>query len=462
MFLLFLDQCVSPTLSRELARLGRNQDAVNEARNLLRTLEIVSILTALLVGGSIVVAAPWIARHGIAGGSLSEDQLITAVRLIGLGIGTQWPGMLYSGGFVGLQRQDILVVIRMIALTVTYGGSALLLWLVAPSIELYLFWTAFMSLVLSASLGMTLWRLMPASSLPARIDPRIPLKVWRFALGNLLIGLMGAMLTQAPSLIVAKYCSLSQLAAYTLSVSLAQQLSTILTQPVTSTLMPHFAQLVYRREERVLAREYHRWTQIIVVLILPVTASLIVFARPLIEIWLGKASPLVEPVSELLPLIALGTLFNTVTNPLYFLQIAAGWTRLSVVKNVVAIAVTLPFLFIFVPRIGPQAAALCWIATNVGYYLFEAPLMHRRLLKKELPRWWLIDTLFPMAIATIIFGCAWLLVTTNQNPWIGVLQAGFTALVTFGVMVWALPGLRNDGIYAFHRLYSAGRRLLGM
>lgn len=460
LFLVFLDQCVSPALSRELARFGSVKEMAQDACNLLRTLEIVSIATGLLVGGAIVIAAPWIARHGIAAGRLPESELIAAVRLIGLGIATQWPGMLYSGGFVGLQRQDILVAIRVLGGTGGAIGGVLLLWLVSPSIELYLGWVALMALIVSGSLGIALWRMMPQTSAPARIDSSVVVRLWRFSAGNLMIGLTASLLTQAPGLIIAKFCTLPQLAAYTLSLTLALQLSTILTQPVTSTLMPHFAQLIYRRDETTLAKEYHRWTQVIVALILPVTASLIVFARPLIQVWLGQASPLVGPMAELLPLIAFGTLFNTLVTPLYFLQIASGWTRLSAGKNIVAVAVILPVLLIFVPRIGPIAAAAGWIAVNLGYYLFEVPLMHRRLLKGQMWQWWLTDTLLPMIVVALIFSCSWLLVPADQNPWFGLLQAVLTSAIAFGTIGLVFPTLRRDAIESARRSILIARRSL--
>jgi O-antigen/teichoic acid export membrane protein len=460
LFLVFLDQCVSPVLSRELVRIGQDREWASEARNLLRTLELVSIATGLLVGGLITLAAPWIARHGIASGKLPESVLIGAVRLIGLGIATQWPGMLYGGGFVGLQRQDILVAIRSLGGTVSAVGGVLLLWLVSPSIELYLGWIAFMALILSGVQGIVLWRMMPSAKGPARGDAGIAARLWRFSAGNLLIGLFGSLLTQTPGLIIAKYCTLSQLAAYTLSFTLAQQVSTMLTQPVTSTLIPHFAQLIYRGDEATLAREYHRWTQIIVALVLPVAATLIVFAQPLMRIWLGPQSPLVDPVSELLPLIAIGSLFQTVVTPFYLIQIAAGSTRLTAASSVVAVAVTLPTLLILVPRVGPVAAAGCWIAVNLGYYLFAVPLMHSRLLRDELWRWWLMDTLLPMIVVALVFTGSSLLIPPSEKPWWGFLQGAATASIAVCAISLVFPKLRRDAFAAACRLIAGLTRSL--
>jgi hypothetical protein len=153
-------------------------------------------------------------------------------------------------------------------------------------------------------------------------------------------------------------------------------------------------------------------------------------------------------------------LFNTLVTPLYFLQIVAGWTRLSVGKNIVAVVIILPTLLYFVPRIGPYAPAGCWIAVNFGYYLFEVPLMHRRLLKGHMSQWWLGDTLIPMIATAIVFGCSWLLIPADQKPWFGFLQAALTSVVSFLAIGLLFPTLRRDAIEAAHRFilgHHAGR-----
>jgi O-antigen/teichoic acid export membrane protein len=444
LFLAFLDQAISPTLTRELARSVHDPNAANASRRLLRTLELLSGGTALVLGALIAVGAPLIARHWLANSGITERELIDAIRLMGLALACQWPSALYGGGFIGLQRQDLLVSARVIIITVQSFGVVPLLALVSSSALTYFAWMAISSAIMSAVLRSVLWRVMPAGTERTRFDINELRAIWRFAVGNLLIGLTAALLTQAAGLIVAKYCTLDQLAAYTLAFSLAVQVSTILVQPVSSTLMPHFAHLTARNDPDRLAREYHRWSQIVVALILPITGTFFVFGRPLLQIWLGSASPLVEPVFALLPWIAIGTLFNTMVTPLYFLQIASGWTRLSIVKNVIAVAVILPALVIGVPRYGPMAAAACWIVVNFGYYLFEVPYMHRRLLPNELWSWWARDTLLPTAVVGIIYSGALVLTPLEAPRFVGLATAIAVAAVAWIVLLIILPHVRTD------------------
>ena len=443
-FLRFLIKRLVPYLRASLADLPTVLMLRRQLRCLLRTLEVFSASIAVGLGLLLAVGAPTIARSWLGNSGLADSELINALRLMGVSLACQWPALLYGAGFVGLQRQDLLVPVRVVFTTVQSVGAVVLLTKLSASPDVFFGWTAITSAVMGITLRVMLWRIMPPSDTAPRVDPGVMKGAWRFAIGNVAIGLTTALLTQSSSLIIAKYCSLDQLAAYTLAVSLASQVTTILAQPVSATLMPHFAYLIAQRDETQLAREYHRWTQILGVLVLPVAGTFVVFARPLLQIWLGKSSPLIEPVLALLPWVTVGTLFNTLMVAPYFLQIASGWTRLSVTTNIVALIVTLPALLYGVPRYGPIAAAICWMGLNVGYYLAMVPCMHQRLLPRELWSWWQQDTLFPIAIVGTIYTAVWLFVPTDLTLVTGVASSVVVALAAWGVLLAALPTVRAD------------------
>lgn len=449
--LVFLDQCASPVLGRSLALYDSTPGSAVDARDLLRTMEMVSWSIALCIGGAVVISAPMIARYWLGGNGLPEDQLVNALRLMGVGIAAQWPSFLYGSGFVGLQRQDVLQAARVVLLTLQAIGAVLVLRISATP-ETYLLWQAVTNAGVSLALGFLLWRIMPAADRRARASAQLFRRVWRFAAGNFAIGFLAAILTQFGGLIVVAYSTLEQFAAYALATTLVAQISTILTQPVAAALMPHFVQLLSRPNHVGLAEEYHRWAQRIIALILPVSATLIVFARPLMDVWLGAGSPLAGPVAALLPWIAIGTLFNTVVTPATLLQIAAGWTRLTIVTNVVAVALVLPVLLMSVPVYGPVAAAACWAALNVGYYLFSVPCMHRRLLTHELWGWWTRDTGLPI----LAVGALYLIVAWAAGPqvslWWSVAYAAAAAAGAVALLLLVLPHVRADALGARQRL----------
>jgi O-antigen/teichoic acid export membrane protein len=74
---------------------------------------------------------------------------------------------------------------------------------------------------------------------------------------------------------------------------------------------------------------------------------------------------------------------------------------LSLYKNVIALACTIPLLLLLVARFGAVGAAVSWIAINVGYLVWELPYMHRRLLRGALRRVYVGDLGGPALFAVL-------------------------------------------------------------
>ncbi len=439
--LLFLDQAVSPVLIRELARPNRGAEGAREARNTLRTLELLSGSTAVVLGLVLWSFSPYIASHWIHDDTFPVERLTTIVRLMGLTIACQWPAFLFNAGFVGLQRQDAAMRLRIVLATVQWGGAALLLWLVRPEVEVFFYWQVISLALTTFVLRLGLWKIMPRSAHVALFDLAKLRPIWLFAAGSLAVGITGSLLTQADKLLVAKYASLDQLAGYSLCFLISSLLSAFISQPINAGLLPHFSGLMATGREKRLAFEYHGWTQWVAVVAFPITAALIVFPQALVQIWLPRESFVGGTVIALVPWIAAGTLFNVVSTLPYVLQMAAGTTRLLLLKNILALAVVLPALVYGLPKYGPIVGAWCWLAVNLGYYLFEVPIMHLRLLKGELWAWWLRDTLFPGVFVGFVFVAASHLFP-NTSGWKLLLLTVSTTLTAMILLSVLLPGPR--------------------
>ena len=400
----FLDQAVSPALIREFARMSGDPARTRDMRDLLRTLEVITAAVGVAIGAAVFLLAPVIATVWLKYQTLPQDHVVLAARLMGLGLASQWPSLLYSGGYIGLARQGTLAWLRIAGLTTQWAGAALALWALGARVEVFFAWQVLSMALLSVMLGAGLWRLLPDPSHRPHAGLASVRGVWRYAAGTFLIGLSASVLTQADKLIVSSAVPLGQFAAYSLSFMVGMLVSNFVAGPMTAALLPHFARLGRPGNERQLALEYHRWSQVLMVALLPVCGVLILFARPLLEAWLAGRQEVVTQMVPLIPWVVLGTLFNVVAVLPFILQLAAGRTRLAVVMNVVAVLVIVPVLWIGVPRLGPIVGAWCWFAVNLAYYLLYAPLVHRRLLRGEIAGWWLRDTLFPGAIAAAFFG----------------------------------------------------------
>jgi len=115
---------------------------------------------------------------------------------------------------------------------------------------------------------------------------------------------------------------------------------------------------------------------------------------------MDRQSTLTQDASPILRVLAFGTLLNGFMGIPYQMQLAYGWTKLTIKMNVVAVALLVPILFLVVPRYGGIGAAWVWVALNAGgYLLFGIYFMHLRLCCRKKWRWYGRDVIVPASAA---------------------------------------------------------------
>ena len=122
-----LDLGLSPTMNREMARYSVQPDKTNEARDLVRTLEVGYWLVGIIIGSALVAASPWVAAHRIKAGAIPVRSVRQALTLMGIIAAFQWPVSFYQGGLIGLRKQVLFNLLRIATGTVTNGGAVLVL-----------------------------------------------------------------------------------------------------------------------------------------------------------------------------------------------------------------------------------------------------------------------------------------------------------------------------------------------
>ena len=395
-----LDLGLSSTLSRQLSRLSVIEGSDQEARDLVRTFEVIYWGVGIVIGLVVVFLSPLIARHWIHSQSISVDILSAAIILMGLTLAFQWPASLYNGGLIGLQRQVLLNTVRAIFVTLQYGGVVFVLLFISPSILAFFIWQLFISVINTFVLSITLWRSLPGSDLNARFSKRLLEKNFHFAAGIMGITILATILTQVDKIILSKMLPLQFFGYYTLAFSLANILIQLVT-PISSALFPRFSQIVAGGEEENMVSLYHAGCQSIAVMILPVAVTIAVFSRQILSVWLGDPIT-VQNTYFLLILIIIGTAINALVILPFTLQLAHGWTKLSLLKCTIAVLLLVPLMILLVQYYGALGAAMAWIILNLGSFFIEIPIMHQRLLKRETRKWYLFDVAMPMIITCAI------------------------------------------------------------
>jgi O-antigen/teichoic acid export membrane protein len=447
-----LDLGMRATLNRSLARLSLQTGQEQQMRDLLRTLEIIYWTIGITIGIVVALLAPLIAGHWIAPDQLSTAVVTQALQMIGGVIACQWPLALYSGGMMGLQKQVTLNVISSSMTTIRSIGAVVVLWQIAPTLEVFFTWFIIMSLTETLLTRFLLWRALPAAPREGSFNKHQLKDLWRFAAGMTGISITSVILTQLDKVILSTALSLDDFGYYMLAWRVAATFYS-LSGPITTAFFPQFTQIADSGDQKELARLYHRGCQLISAILIPVAMVLALFAQDFLFLWTHDAA-IAANSGPLLNLLALGTAVNCLMSLPATLQFAYGWTRLVFHTNVVAMAVLTPMIYLMSVKYGALGAAWVWLVLNLGYVVFMLRIMHRRLLPGELRSWFVVDVGTPLA-AVLVTVVAWKLVFgTPVSQGMMLLNLAGVSLLAAVIALIATPQVRALVIHMLRR--SAG------
>jgi O-antigen/teichoic acid export membrane protein len=439
-----LDLGLSSTLSRELARLSaaRGLDASIEARDLVRTLEVVFWSAGALIGLTLAALAPWVARHWINSTALPEGTVSHAIAVMGLVIAVQWPTAIYEGGLTGLQRQVSLNAVRGAAALVQHGGAVLVLWLVSPTVLAYFTWQIVVSVGQTLALRHALRRALPAATRSGIFRGELIPKHGWFAAGMSGISILTIILTQTDKVVLSKLLPLETFGYYVLATNVASILVQIVT-PFFAALFPRFTQVFAGLAEGVEAPTlYHASCQSVAAIVLPAAAVLILFPRELLELWLHEPA-IARSVAPLARLLVIGQAMNALMVVPALVQMAFGWTRLILAANTLAVVILVPLMTGAVLVYGVIGGPVAWIILNAGYVLVMIPLMHRRLLAGEMWRWYGQDVALPAVAALVIAVTSRLAMPATLSATGSLLWIAATGAVAVAASAFVMPFTRD-------------------
>jgi O-antigen/teichoic acid export membrane protein len=446
-----LDLGMTPTLGREMARFTAGSVSAQEIGNLLRSLETVYLALAVLVGAGLSLAAPLLASRWLQVETLPLAEVSAALSLLGIVVALRFCEGIYRGGLMGLQQQVWTnVAATLLALLRTLGALAVLAW-VSPTILAFMGWQAVVSLLTVLVLAVRLHTSLPAPPHRPRFSVAALRRIGRFAGGVFGISLLGVVLTQVDKLLLSRLLPLTEFGFFMLASTVTGVLY-MASWPVAQAVNPRLVELIEGDDPQALAQTYHRAAQLMTVLLAPAAAMLMLFPEGVILGWSGDLV-LTAGVAPVLRLLALGTALHAILQLPGLLQLASGWTGLSLRINLVAVVLLVPALLLLVPRGGTVTAAAIWAVLNIFYLLVMVPLMHRRLLRDEMAAWYLRDVGIPTLAAAAVAGAAALMLPATglgRGGWLVFLP--LVGVAALAAAVAAAPLVRAPVLALLRRI----------
>ena len=439
---MLFDLGMGGVLNRELARRVHNASAKHTLGDLVRTFEWLVWPIALMIVAMVWIASGPLANHWLHPEHLSRATTTHAIAIMGLAVALQWPSSFYANGLSGLERQPVLNLINAGFATLRGAGVLVVLYWVSPTISAFMWWYAAMGACQSLVSAATLWRLLPIDPQQRSAFRAAELRAaGRFAGGLVAIMALSILLTQLDRIVISAVLPLAELGYFSLAMSVAAGMGRMI-QPMFNALYPRYSRLVSLDQQDSLTHLYHLSNQCLAVVVAAVAAVLMIFGHDVLYLWTGDAATAAKLALPLSILVA-GTALNGLMNLPYALQLAHGWTRLTVGTNLTALALGIPFCIWAVEHHGIVGAAWLWFFINLAFVAVGIPLMHRRLLRREMARWYVQDILPPAIAAAVVALLASQLLLTLPRSLEGIFQLAMVSGATLLSAAVAAPLVRD-------------------
>lgn len=393
-WLTLLDMGMTPTLNREMARFTAGEHSPQSIRDLLRSLEIICLILAVVIAVIVWLASDWLASNWLKADKLPLEVVAKALSIMAFVVALRFIEGIYRGSLFGLQKQVWYNGANVILVTVRqFGAVGMLVW-VSSTIQAFFLWQVFFSLLSVVVFALSVHRTLPKSPLPPRFSREAIAGVWHFAGGMLGITLLAILLTQVDKLLLSRLVSLESFGYYTLAATVASILYMV-TGPITQAIYPRMVELSSQGDKAQLVSIYHQSAQLITVLTSTAMILLFSYADGIVYMWSGNVD-LAKNTSSILSALALGTFLNVLMHVPYHLQLAYGWTSLAIKSNAVAVILLVPAILWIVPHYGAVGAAWIWVILNACYVFVAIQFMHKKIIPDEKWKWYFVDLLMPI------------------------------------------------------------------
>ena len=292
------------------------------------------------------------------------------------------------------------------------GAVAILVW-VSPTIEAFFLWQGAVSISTVFVLACSTYSILPQGSRNGRFSMEALRGVGKFAGGMTAFTISALLFTTIDKILLSKLLTLSDFGYYSLAVTVASSLL-MLVGPITTAFYPKFCELYAKYDKDGLVESFHKGSQMVSVVAGSAAIVLIYFAEVFLHLWTQDIN-LASRLAGLLRLLMLGSLIGSLTWIPYQMQLAHGWTSLSVYLTSSAAVITAGLILWLVPSLGMLGAAYILLLVGFAYNFLLSYLMFRRIMINEKWRWITRDVAAPLLSSALSVGLLKVLWPTQET-----------------------------------------------
>lgn len=401
-WMLLLDIGMSPTLSREVAKLKgtENQKDRESFISLFHSLEFIFIVISLVVSFGIIFFSDWLSVHWLKVETLNLSTVAYCIVLMGMMVGLRFVSTLYKSGIAGAEEQVWLNMTNVWIATLKFVGILFILYFISKDIEHFFEYQMVVSIVELLVFVIKFYNIVEVGKFKlyfsyAAIKPIIP-----FATGIAFTSAIWIFLTQLDKLLLSTILPLEQ---YGYFVIVAMVANTIiqLVDPISQAILPRMTNLHTQKHDEEMIKVYKKSTQLMAVFIFSVVGIVGVFSYQLLYSWTGN-----EEVSawsqDILFWYVLGNGITAISAFQYYLQFAYGELKMHVQYNIVLALISIPVIYWTAYTYGALGVAKVWFVLSLLSFLVWVPYVHHKLVP-GLHKGWILHDILPIFLSTSLF-----------------------------------------------------------
>ncbi|MCP4053477.1 MAG: oligosaccharide flippase family protein, partial [Mesoflavibacter sp.] len=238
--LIFADAGLTATLKRELAK-GNNSEESREYKfKILRSIELIYLLIVFVITSLIFFGSNYIVDSWLNIEDLDKEATVNGIKIMAFALGLNFLSKPYQGALIGMEKQVLSNLLQFLWGLLKNGGVVLAIYYLNNTLEIFFGWQLVVNLAYVLALRFLLLKLLYKKNKfhwKFKRDFKVLNKVWKYALGMLIISIIAALNSQFDKILISKYFSVSELGIYTLAYSLAM-IPVILSGPIATAIFP--------------------------------------------------------------------------------------------------------------------------------------------------------------------------------------------------------------------------------
>ena len=400
-WLRLLDMGLTPTLARQVAYTRGKQYEFKELIELLRSLECVFFVLAIIITLVIILNSGFLARHWLKlEGELSYDIVSYCISLMGIMVGLRWFSDLYMGGIRGMEYQVWLNKVNVIIATLQSMGAWMLLrWVTREPVHFF----EYQLLISLLNLLIMRCKFYHLIQLPQKIIFNFSWKVIKlslpFAGATAYTAGIWIIITQLDKLLLAHILPLSQYAYFSIIVIVSGGIVQV-SSPISLAILPRMTYLLSNSRQEDMLKLYHNATQAMAVIIFAVSGVVATFSSELLYAW-TQNQDLANWGGPILFWYAIGNGVLSVLAFQYYLQYAYGKLRLHVIFNTISAVIVIPLIFYAAYHYGALGTAITWFTIQLATFLVYPGIVHKRYAP-GIHFEWIFKDIFPILVSTLV------------------------------------------------------------